>query len=76
MSESLKVYLMAILAATTLFLAAVGIYGAIWYSVVEKSTEFRIRLALGAFPGDIIRLMFREVLPWVSGGILIGITGA
>jgi putative ABC transport system permease protein len=68
--------LMMQLAATTLLLAAVGIYSAVWYSVVDRAAELRIRVALGAQPRDIVGLMFRKAVPWVLAGVCVGVGGS
>ena len=65
--------LMAFLTLSTMILAAVGISGAIWYSIVERVPEIRIHLALGARPADILRLMFRSTWGSVAAGLLAGV---
>jgi predicted permease len=55
------------------FLAAVGLYGVISYSVARRTREFGIRLALGAAPGSILASVMREIGWLALGGILIGL---
>ena len=61
------------LSALGILLATVGLYGAISYSVGERRKELGIRIALGARPGQVMGMVFRETL-WVSGGgVLAGL---
>jgi putative ABC transport system permease protein len=58
-----------------LFLAAIGIYGVIAFSVSRRTHEIGLRMALGAGQGDVLRLLVREGLVLVGIGFLIGIPG-
>jgi putative ABC transport system permease protein len=61
------------LSALGIFLATIGLYGAISYSVGERRKELGIRIALGARPGQVMSMVFRETL-WVSGaGVAAGL---
>ncbi len=60
-------------AALALVLAAVGIYGVIWYSVSRRAPDIGLRMALGAGAGDIVRMIVREGLALASGGLAIGL---
>jgi putative ABC transport system permease protein len=57
-----------------LVLAAVGIYGVISYSTVQRTHEISMRVALGAQPGDVIRLVVGQgatlTLSWIAIGLL------
>lgn len=55
-----------------ILLAAVGLYGAISYSVGGRRKELGIRIALGARPAQLMRLVFRETLALVGSGVLAG----
>ena len=55
------------------FLAAIGIYGLMSYSVVRRTSEIGIRLALGARTGTLLWLVFRESLVLLAAGLVVGI---
>jgi putative ABC transport system permease protein len=54
----------------------VGVYGVISYSTGQRTHEIGIRMALGARPGDIWRIVFRQALAIVAVGAFIGISAA
>lgn len=62
--------------ALGLILALVGIYGVIAFSVGRRTQELGVRMALGARPGQILRLLVRQGMLPVSAGIVFGIGGA
>ena len=68
-------FLLSVFSATAFILAVVGIYGAIAYSVAQRTQELGIRIALGATSGDILRLVIGNGLILTLSGIAIG-TGA
>jgi putative ABC transport system permease protein len=68
--------LLAIFAGLALLLAAVGIYGVIAYSVTQRKREVGIRIALGAQPGDVIRLIVRQGMRPAFLGLLAGLLAA
>ena len=61
------------LSALGMLLAVVGLFGAISYSVSERKKELGIRVALGARPGQLLKMVLRETLSITGGGIAIGI---
>jgi predicted lysophospholipase L1 biosynthesis ABC-type transport system permease subunit len=63
------------LGALGLILAIVGVYGVISYAANQRHHEIGIRLALGARPFDILRMIFREGLLIVVIGISAGVAG-
>jgi putative ABC transport system permease protein len=68
--------LLSIFAAVALLLTAVGIYGVIAYSVSQRIGEIGIRMALGALPSSIFRLVVVHAMTLVAISIGIGLLGA
>lgn len=68
--------MLAILGTLSVGLAAMGLYGVMAYSVAQQSRELGIRMALGARPGDVLRLVAREGLLLTGGGLLAGLLAA
>ena len=71
-AQRFRSLLLGIIAALGLALAGIGIYGVTSYMVTERNREVGIRLALGASPGDVMRLLLAEALVWISGGLASG----
>jgi ABC-type antimicrobial peptide transport system permease subunit len=63
-------------AGAALLLAAVGLYGLISYTVAQRRPELAVRLALGATPGQVGRLVLGQGLMLAGAGVLLGIAGA
>jgi putative ABC transport system permease protein len=63
-------------AGLALLLAAVGLYGVLSYSVMLRTREIGVRMALGARGGDVVRLILRHGLLMVLLGTLLGGVGA
>jgi putative ABC transport system permease protein len=72
----LRTALLAIFAGIALLLAAVGIYGVVSYSVAQRVREMAIRLALGAAPGDLLKLVIGKMMLIVLVGLALGGLGA
>jgi putative ABC transport system permease protein len=67
---------MAVFAAIALILSASGTYAVIAYSVARRSHEMGIRVALGARPQDVLRLVVGQALRLALGGLAIGLPTA
>ncbi len=61
------------LAATALCLAVLGLYGVVAYGVAQRVPEIGVRLALGARPADVARMVVRETLRLAVWGLAIGV---
>jgi putative ABC transport system permease protein len=59
-----------------LLLASLGIYGVVSYSVAQRTNELGIRLALGAQPADVLRMVVRQGMRPVLVGAVVGVLGA
>jgi predicted permease len=68
--------LLAAFAGSALLLAVIGIYGVMSYVVTLRTQEMGIRLALGAKPGDIARLVLAQGARLVVTGLALGLLGA
>jgi predicted permease len=68
--------MLAALASIGLLVSGVGIYGLLGYTVSQRSREIGVRMALGARPGGIARLVLRESFVLAVVGIVIGLAAA
>ncbi|MGH9140041.1 MAG: ABC transporter permease, partial [Vicinamibacterales bacterium] len=75
-SSRFQTLLLTLFAALALVLTAVGLYGVVAYSVAQRTREFGVRLALGARPRELMRLVLRNAMRVVAMGALAGVGGA
>jgi len=57
----------------TLLLVSIGIYGTLAYSVARRTSEIGIRMALGAQPGSVLRMVLRDILRLLAVGVAVGV---
>lgn len=68
-------FVLSILAALGLVLAALGIAGVTYRSVIDRTREFAVRLALGSQPAAVVRLVLRESGRDLAVGVAAGVAG-
>ena len=68
--------LLALFAVVALVLAAVGVYGVISYGVSQRTAEVGIRMAIGAEPTDVLRMILAEGARLTLAGVGVGLIGA
>ena len=75
-NERFQALLLAVFAGLGLALTAVGLYGVVAYGVAQRTREFGIRLALGASPDEVLRVVVRSGMALAGIGLLVGIVAA
>jgi predicted lysophospholipase L1 biosynthesis ABC-type transport system permease subunit len=71
-----RMLLLALFATTALLIATCGIYGLMAYAVTQRRREIGVRMAVGAEPGDVLRLVLGRALRIVGLGVIVGLAGA
>ena len=75
-SRRFPMLLLSVFSVLALVLAAVGIVGVVGHSVVQRTHEIGIRMALGAGTTEILRLMVNSSMAWVLLGLVAGAAGS
>lgn len=74
--QQFNAFALTVFALFALVLAAIGIYGVIAFAVEQRAHEMGIRMAVGAQPGDLLRLVVGQGLRLSFLGVMIGVAGA
>jgi putative ABC transport system permease protein len=75
-AQRFNLILLGVFAALGLLLTAVGIYGVMAYSVSQRTHEIGLRIALGAKPGDVLKLIMKQGMTLALVGVVIGIVAS
>jgi predicted permease len=75
-SRKFNVILIGFFGITSLLLASAGVFGVMAYSVSRRTREFGVRVALGATPRDVLRMVLGQGMRTILIGVAIGIVGS
>ena len=75
-TDRLTASLVAVCGGMALMLSTLGVYGVVAYALARRTREIGIRIALGARPPDVVRLILREGLIVTGAGTALGLVGA
>jgi putative ABC transport system permease protein len=75
-SQRIAVTILAVFGGLALLLAAIGLYGVMLSTVSQGRRELALRLALGASPADLLRLVLSKGLALTAAGVIIGLAAA
>jgi predicted permease len=73
-TERLVASLAAVFGGLATLLAVIGLYGVMAYTVMRRTREIGIRMALGALRGDVIGMVMREVFLVIGAGLVVGLS--
>jgi hypothetical protein len=74
--EAFRATLSAVFGAAALILAAIGLYGLVTRRAADRRREFGVRVALGARPGDVRRLVVKDAVSVIALGLVVGLPAA
>ena len=69
-------WLLGLFAAMGLLLSAIGLYGVVSFLVAQRTPEIGVRMALGATPGAVARLVLGHAARWTFAGAALGVVGS
>jgi putative ABC transport system permease protein len=75
-AERFRVVVLLAFAGSAVFLALVGIFGLVAYTISQRQREIAVRMALGAARRDILRVAIRQAISPAFVGLVLGVLGA